>query len=122
MTEMTYCLPYKYQDYTTAIMFIDVQLEKSNSHASFAREQDRLEIILILHAARVKSGNGKMLDLELLLNQVGGIFKPDKEAKEEDCTLQAALSAQVCKPNYENRGAAMQDRTVPKKNSDQRDQ
>ncbi len=34
-------------------------------------------MIRILHAARVQSGNGKMLDLELLLNQVGGIFKPN---------------------------------------------
>ncbi len=78
-------------------------------------------MIRILHAARVESGYGKVLDLELLLNQVEGIFKPDKEGMmEEDVTLQAALSAQVCKTNYENRGAAMQDRTVPKKNSDQR--
>ncbi len=49
---------------------------------------------------------------EELLNQVGGIFKPDKEAK-EDYTLQAALSglvsAQLGKLNNENRGASMQD-------------
>jgi hypothetical protein len=41
---------------------------------------------------------------------------------EEDVTLQAVLSAQVCKTNYENLGAAMQDHTVPKKNSDPRNQ
>ncbi len=44
-------------------------------------------MIPILHAARVESGNEKTLDLELLFNQVGGIFKPDEEAKEEDRTL-----------------------------------
>jgi hypothetical protein len=70
----------------------------------------------------VESGNGKVLDLELLLNQVGGIFKPDKEGLEEDVTLQAALSAQVHKTIYENQGAAMQDSTVPKKTSDPRNQ
>ena len=86
MIEMTYCLPYKYEDHTTAIKFIDAQLEKINSHASFAREQDWLEMIRILQPARVESGNGKVLDLELLLNQVGGIFKPDKEGTEEDVT------------------------------------
>ncbi len=36
-------------------------------------------MIRILHAARVESGNGKMLDLELLLNQVGGIFNQDTD-------------------------------------------
>ncbi len=72
-------------------------------------------MIRILHAARVESGNKKKLDLELLLNQVGGIFKPDEEATEEDGNLQAALSDQVRKPSYKNRGAAAQGRTVPKK-------
>jgi hypothetical protein len=96
MIEMTYELQYKYKDYTTAIN-IDAQLEKINSHFSVTREQNWLEIILILHAARVESGNGKVLDLELLLNQVGRIFKPCEEGLEEDVTLQAALSAQVRK-------------------------
>ncbi len=59
-------------------------------------------MIRILHAARVESGNGEVLDLELLLNQAGGIFEPDEEDPEEDVTLQAALSAQVRKTNYEN--------------------
>ena len=45
MVEMTHGLQYKYEDHTTAIMFIDAQLEKINPHASFAREQDRLEMI-----------------------------------------------------------------------------
>jgi hypothetical protein len=122
MIEMTYCLQYKYEDHTTAIMFIDAQLEKSNAHASFAREQDRLEMIRILHAARVESGNCKVLDLELWLNQVGGIFKPDEDGQEDDVTLQAALTAQVGKTNYENSVAVLQERTVPKKNSDSRNQ
>ncbi len=100
MIKMTYCLPYKKEDHTTAILFIDVQLEKINPHVSFDRDQDLLEMIWILHAARVESGNGKVLDFELLVNQFGGLFKPDKEAKEEDVTLQAALSGQVRKPNY----------------------
>ena len=70
-------MPYTYEDHTTAIMFIDAQLEKINSHASFAKEQGQLEIIQILHAVRVEPGNGNVLDLELLLNQVGELFKPD---------------------------------------------
>ena len=77
-------------------------------------------MIRILHAARVESGNEKSLDLELLLYQIGGIFKPDEEAPENDESLQAALSAQVCKTNYENRGAAAHDRNVPKKNQESR--
>jgi hypothetical protein len=53
MIEMIYCLPYKYEDHTTAILFIDSQLERINPHASFAREEDLLEMIRILHSARV---------------------------------------------------------------------
>jgi hypothetical protein len=53
--------------------------------------------------------------LELLLNQIGGIFKPDEEAPEEDESLQGTLSIQVCKTNYENRGAAAQNRTGPRR-------
>ena len=56
----------------------------------------------VLHAARVESGNGKSLDLELLLNQIGGKFKPDEEAPENYESLQAALSAQVQWTNYES--------------------
>ncbi len=44
-------------------------------------------MIRILRAARMESWNGKKLDLELLLNQIKGIFKPDEEAQEEDCSL-----------------------------------
>ncbi len=57
-----------------------------------------------------------------MLNQVGGIFKLDEEATEEDGTLQAELSAQVSRQNYENLGAVVHDHTVPKKNSDPRNQ
>ena len=59
MVEMAFGLPYKYEDHTTAVQFIDAQLGKINSQAVFAREQDRLEMIRILHAARVDSDNGK---------------------------------------------------------------
>ena len=52
--------------------------------------------------------------------QIWGIFKPDQEATENDETLQAALSAQVCKTNFENRGAAVHDRNVPKKSQEPR--
>ncbi len=42
MIKMIYDLPYKSEDHMTAIWFIDAQLEKINTHASFAREEDRL--------------------------------------------------------------------------------
>ena len=56
---------------------------------------DQLEMIRILHAASVQSGNGQNLDLELLLNQLGGIFKPKDDTPEDDGTFQTALSAQI---------------------------
>ncbi len=99
MIEMIYSLQYTYKDHTTAIWFIHAQLEKINTHASFAREEDQLKMIQTLHAARVELGSGKILALELLLNQVRGIFKPEDEGLEDDLTLQAALSAQVRKTN-----------------------
>ncbi len=71
-------------------------------------------MIRILHATRVESGNGKPLDLEILLNLIGGIFKPDEGAPEDDDTLQSALSAQICKTNFEHRGAAAYDCKEPK--------
>ena len=39
-------------------------------------------MIRVLHAARVEADNGKDLDMEILLNLNGGIFKP----KDEDHT------------------------------------
>jgi hypothetical protein len=73
---------------------------KSIRRPIFPRE-DWLEIIRILHAARVQSGNGQNLDLELLLNQLGGIYKPEVDDLEADSPLQAALSAQASKMSYE---------------------
>ncbi len=89
-------------DAVTAITFIDAQLEKINLQALFAKEQEWLEMIWILHAAYVDSGKGKKLGLELLFNQMGGVFKPDEEVLVEDDSLQAAPSAQVRKTNFEN--------------------
>ena len=77
MVEMAYGLPYKHDIHTTAINLIDKQLEKINSLMVLAREQDRLEMMRFLHAAGVDPGNGMNLDLELLLNQIRGIFKPE---------------------------------------------
>jgi hypothetical protein len=90
-------LPFKHDNHTTAINLFDAQLEKICSQVTFAREQDRLAMIRILHAGRVESGHEKTLDLELLFNQIGGIIKLDEEAPEEDESLQALLSAQVRK-------------------------
>ena len=58
MVEMAFGLPYKQDDHTTAMQFINARLEKINSQAVFAREQDRLEMIRTLHAARVDADNG----------------------------------------------------------------
>ena len=84
MIEMAYGLPYKHDNHTTAINLINAQWEKIYSQATSAREQDRLEMIRTLHAARVESGNGKSLNLEILLNQIGGRFKPDEEVPTDD--------------------------------------
>jgi hypothetical protein len=77
MIEMAYGLPYKHDNRTAAINSINVQLEKVDLQITFAKEQDRLEMIRILHAARVESGSSKTLELEILLNQIGVIFIPD---------------------------------------------
>ena len=74
----------------------------------------------VLHAARVEAGNGKDLDMEILLNQIGGIFKPEEEAAGDEELLQAPLSAQVRRPTYENSGLPAQDHKGPKKNPDTR--
>ena len=47
----------------------------------------------ILNEERVEYSKGKSLDLELLLNRIGNIFKPIEEQALEDETLQAALTA-----------------------------
>ena len=90
MVEMAYGLQYKYEDHITALQLINAQWEKINSQANFAREQDRLDMIRILHASRVQSGNGQNLDLELFLDQLGDIFKPEEDDQEDDGTLQTA--------------------------------
>ena len=120
MVEMAFGLQYKHDDHTTAIQFIDAQLEKINSQAVFAREQDLPEMIRILHAAGVEADNGKDLDMEILLNLIGEVFKPEDEAAGDEESLQAALSAQVRKPNIEHRGMAVHERKAPKKNPDAR--
>ena len=58
--------------------------------------------------------------MEILLNLIGRLFKPDEETAGDEESLQAALSAQVRKHTYENRGMSAQDRKGPKKNSDTR--
>ena len=83
-------------------------MEKIIEQTTFAWEQDRLELISIFHAAHVEAGNGKTVDLELLLNQIGGIFKPDGETPEDDDILHASISAQVCKTNFKHLGAVAQ--------------
>ena len=77
-------------------------------------------MIRVLHAARVEAGNGKDLDMEILLNQVGGIFKAEDEAASHEDSLQAALSDNVQRQNYANRGMAVQDRKGQKKNPDEK--
>ena len=56
--------------------------------------------------------------MEILLNQVGGIFKAEGEAASNEDSLQAALSANVQRQDYANRGMAAQDRKGLKKNPD----
>ena len=68
----------------------------------------------------MEAGNGKDLDMEILLNQVGGIFKAEEETANNEDSLQAALSANVQRQNYANRGRAAQDQRGPKKSPDQR--
>ena len=58
--------------------------------------------------------------MEILLNLIGRLFKPDEETAGDEESLQAALSAQVRKHTYENRGMSAQDRKGPKKNPDTR--
>ncbi len=53
----------------------------------------------ILNEERVEFSGGKKLDLDLLLNRISSIFKPFEEENQKDESLQAALTAQVCKRN-----------------------
>ena len=69
----------------------------------------------ILNDEHVWYSKGKKLDsdLELLLNRIGSVFKPNEEEPPEVDTLQAALTAQVRKNNYKHRGAPAKDRDGP---------
>ncbi len=53
------------------------------------------------------------MDLELLLNQIGSIFEKD-QGVQEDYSLQAALSAKVCKVQFEDCGALANDSSCPR--------
>jgi hypothetical protein len=54
-------------------------LEQDLSQSQFARDQDLFEMTRILNEERVEYSKGKSLDLELLLNRIGSIFKPIEE-------------------------------------------
>jgi hypothetical protein len=84
---MAYGLPYKHEDSTVAINLVDAPLEQDLSPSPFARDQDWFEMMLILNEERVEYSKGKSLDLELLLNRIGSIFKPIEEAAPEDALL-----------------------------------
>ena len=86
----------------------------------FGRRQRCGLLQQILHAARVDSDNGTTLDMEIILNLISGIFKPEDESAGYEASLQAALSAQVRRTNYEHRGMAPQERKPLQKNPDQR--
>ena len=100
MVEMAHGLPYKHEDSTVAINLVDAQLELDLSQAPFAKEQERFEMMRILNDERVEYSKGKVLDLELLLNRIGSVFKPIEDETPEEESLQAALSAQVRKNEY----------------------
>ena len=46
--------------------------------------------------------------------------QPDEETPEDDNTLQAALSAQIRKTNFQHQGAVANDRTGPTKSQESR--
>jgi hypothetical protein len=112
MVEMAYGLPYQYEDSTVAINLVDAQLERDLSQSPFDRDQDRFEMIRILNEERVEYSKGKQPDLEQLLNKIGSIFKPIEEEAPEDENLQAALTAQIRKSEYQ--GTQAKNRTGPK--------
>jgi hypothetical protein len=113
MVEMAYGLPCKHEDSTVAINPVDAQFEQDLSQSLFARDQDRFEMMLTLNEERVEYSKGKSLDLELLLNRIGSIFnlKPIEEETPEDESLQAALTAQICKSKY--KGVQVKNRSGP---------
>ena len=118
MVEMAQGLPYKHEDSTVAINLVDAQLELDLSQAPFAKDHERFEMMQILNDERVEYSKGKVLDLELLLNRIGSVFKPVEDDTLDEESLQAALSAQVRKNEYK----CMQgkDRGGPKQNTNPR--
>jgi hypothetical protein len=108
MVEMAYDLPCKHEDSTVAINLVDAHLEQDLSQSPFARDQDQFEMIRILNEERVEYSKGKSLDLEMLLNRIGSIFKPIEEEAQEDESLQAALMAQIGKSKFKGAQAKNQ--------------
>ena len=104
--------PISMKTHTVAINLGDAQLQQDLSQSPFARDQDRFEMIRILDEKRVEYSKGKSLDLELLLNRIGSIFKPIEEEAPEDESLQAALTAQICKSGY--KGIQVKNQFCPK--------
>ena len=109
---MAYGLPYTHGDSTVAINLDDAQLEQDLSQSPFARDQDWFEMMRILNEERIEYSKGKTLDLELLLNRIGSIFKPIEEEAQEDESLQAALTAQIRKSAY--KGVQDKNQSCPK--------
>ena len=72
----------------------------------------------ILNDKRVEYSKGKVLELELLLNRIGIVFKPVEDDTPEEESLQAALSAQVRKNEY--KGTQGKDRGGPKQSRNPR--
>ena len=104
-------MAYKHEDSTVAINIINAHLELDLSQAPFAKDQEMFEMMRILNDERVEYSKGKVLELELLLNRIGSVFKPVEDDTPEDKSLQAALSAQVRKNEY--RGTHGKDRGGP---------
>ena len=121
MVEMAYGLQYKHDNHTTAINLIDVQLEKIDSQVTFAREQDRLEMIRELHAARVESLEmERFCTLNYCSIRSGEYSNPMKRQQKMTIHYKRHYLLKVRKTNYENRGAAAYDRNGPKKNQESR--
>ena len=91
MVEMAHGLPYKHEDSAVAINLVDAQLELDLSQSPFEKDQERFEMMRILNDERVEYSKGKTLELELLLNRIGSVFKPVEEETPDEESLQAAL-------------------------------
>ena len=95
MVKMAYGLPYKHEDSTVAINLVNTQLELDFLQSPFAEMQESFEMMRILNEER--DSKGKKLDIELLINIIGSVFKPIEDETPEDESLQAALTTQVRK-------------------------